>query len=77
MTFPENYQEARTIRTNVTVEDEVYCWFEEIEAHSWCPQKDANEGVSTGKFGQGKLYYLYRKVSLGDPRFPTWHTDPE
>ena len=52
MSNPDPSEDPYTITKNITVDGQEFCWFEEMKAHSWCPQESANQGVSTGM-----LYY--------------------
>ena len=49
MTTKNLEEDPYILATNVTVDGKMYCWYKELQAHSWCPNEEANMGVQLGK----------------------------
>ena len=42
--------DPNVLGSNVTVDGKAYCWYDKLQAHSWCRDENADNGVSIGKF---------------------------
>ena len=45
----DHYKSLVKITSNISFGNQTLCWFENLESHSWCPQKGENENsISKG-----------------------------